>query len=157
MSTEHKAFALDWNTFQRHLAPILRDALSSHSVAGLAAFIEHHRQSRTDPYEGKPLSGNSWLALPDSFPAARALLGERFGAEDKPFDPGRLGSYFQTPDAVSKSLCDVSTDDRVEQKYSAEQKNVGDFATCVLERASISAGVASRKVCADRTTRCVPR
>ena len=59
---EHKAFAFDWNAFQRHLAPILRDALSSDSVVGLAAFIEHHRQSLTDPYEGEPLP-EDWSSL----------------------------------------------------------------------------------------------
>ena len=143
---EHKAFAFDWNAFQRHLAPILRDALSSDSVAGLAAFIAHHRQSLTDPYEGEPLPedwsslmenrdvqdhgdfaltlyysptadfgiGDSWVALSDGYPVARSLLGEPFGPAANLFDPGRMGSYFQRPDAVSKSLRDLSADNRPE-------------------------------------------
>jgi hypothetical protein len=59
---DHKAFAFDGTSFQRHLAPILHDALSSGSIAGLAAFIEHHRQSLTDPYEGQPLP-EDWSSL----------------------------------------------------------------------------------------------
>jgi hypothetical protein len=142
----HKAFAFDWTSFQRHLAPILHDALSSDSIAGLAAFIEHHWQSLTDPYEGQPLPedwsalmenrdvhvygdfaltlyysptvdfgvGDSWLALSDDPSVAKALLGQPFGPADNVFDPGRMGSYFQTLDAVSSSLGILSADDRPE-------------------------------------------
>jgi hypothetical protein len=140
---DHKAFAFDWTAFQRHLAPILHDALSSDSIAGLAAFIEHHHQSLTDPYEGQPLPedwpslmengdvqdhgdfaltlyysptadfgiGDSWLALSDDSSVANALLGEPFGPADNLFDPGRMGAYFQTPDAVSSSLRVLTADD----------------------------------------------
>lgn len=143
---EHKAFAFDWNAFQGDLAPVLREALSSDAEAELAAFIERHRQSLTDPYEGEPLPedwsslmdnrdvqehgdfalthyysptddfgiGGSWLALADSFPAAHALLGTPFGPEHRLFDPGRMGSYFQAPDTVNKSLRELSNADRPE-------------------------------------------
>lgn len=143
---DYKAFAFDWNAFQRHLARILRDALSSDSVAELAAFIEHHRESLTDPYEGEPLPqdwsslmesrdvqeygdfaltlyysptadfgiGSSWVAVSDDIPEPDALLGEPFGPPYNLFDPGRMGSYFQTPDTVSSSLRSLSADDRPE-------------------------------------------
>ena len=143
---EHKAFAFDWRTFQRQLAPILRDALSTNSVVGLATFIEQHRHSLTDPYEGERLPddwqslmecgdvhehgdfaltlyyspradrgiGGQWLAFSDGFQAMPALLGESFGPADNLFDPGRMGSYFQSPDVVSSSLRYLSTDTRPE-------------------------------------------
>lgn len=145
-SMQHKAFAFDWNAFQRQLHPILHQALCSGSVAELAAFIEHHRHSLTDPYEGQPLPddwsslmesrdvhdhgdfaltlyysptadngiGDSWLELSDDSSVANALLGAPFGPTDKLFDPGRMGSYFQTPDAVSSSLRVLFGDDRPE-------------------------------------------
>ena len=146
MSMEHKAFAFDWNAFQRDLAPILHDALSCDSVAALAAFIEHHRHSLTDPYEGQPLPkdwwssmenrdvqehgdfaltryysptvdfgiGDSWIEFSSGFPSPQILLGDLFGPADNRFDPGRMGSYFQTPTVVASSLRDLSANDHPE-------------------------------------------
>jgi hypothetical protein len=37
-----------------------------------------------------------------------ALLGFPIGYKDKVFDPGRMGSYFQTPEQVSRSLIALS-------------------------------------------------
>lgn len=34
----------------------------------------------------------------------RALLGEPFGPDGHEFDPGRMGSYFQTSETVAKSI-----------------------------------------------------
>ncbi len=146
MSMNHKAFAFDWNAFQRHLAPLLHEALESGSVAELVRFIESHRQSITDPYEGDPLPedwtavmenrdvqdhadialtlyyspradfgiGESWCGFSRGFPARQSLLGEPFGPSDNLFDPGRMGAYFQTSDAVSSSLRILKADDRPE-------------------------------------------
>ena len=46
-----------------------------------------------------------WLALEERLPsAARAsLLGEPFGPPDAVFDPGRMGSYFQSPSLAAQS------------------------------------------------------
>jgi hypothetical protein len=55
MCLNHKAFAFDWCAFQRHLAPILYDALSSNSISELTGFIEHHHSELNDPHFGHPL------------------------------------------------------------------------------------------------------
>jgi hypothetical protein len=46
-----------------------------------------------------------WLAVEEALPpAARAcLLGEPFGPPDNLFDPGRMGSYFQSPSSATQS------------------------------------------------------
>jgi hypothetical protein len=46
-----------------------------------------------------------WIAVEEGLPpAARAsLLGEPFGPPDNLFDPGRMGSYFQSPSTVGES------------------------------------------------------
>lgn len=50
--------------------------------------------------------GGSWLALHDSLTEgqSQALLGAPFGHRDRLFDPGRLGSYFQSPVMACESL-----------------------------------------------------
>jgi hypothetical protein len=50
--------------------------------------------------------GNAWLQLGDTLPeeAQAALLGFAIGPPDAPFDPGRMGSYFQSPAQVRQSL-----------------------------------------------------
>jgi hypothetical protein len=50
--------------------------------------------------------GFVWSQLSDVLPgpAADALLGCSLGPPDRLFDPGRYGSYFQTPDRVQESL-----------------------------------------------------
>lgn len=47
-----------------------------------------------------------WTTLSDRLPAtaANALLGFTIGPPERPFDPGRYGSYFQTPTLVRQSL-----------------------------------------------------
>ena len=50
--------------------------------------------------------GESWQATASSLPepARAALLGKPFGPPHAPFDPGRQGSYFQTPESVQQSI-----------------------------------------------------
>lgn len=50
--------------------------------------------------------GYEWARLSDELPApaAKALLGFPVGPGDNRFDPGRYGSYFQTPGGVRESL-----------------------------------------------------
>ena len=47
--------------------------------------------------------GEAWIELSERLPA-RALLGEALGPKGNPFDPGRMGSYFQRPEQVRASL-----------------------------------------------------
>jgi hypothetical protein len=49
--------------------------------------------------------GSGWLAVIDALPpeAASALLGKPVGPEGCWFDPGRMGSYFQSPSEVADS------------------------------------------------------
>jgi hypothetical protein len=58
-----------------------------------------------DPAEDCGL-GDQWRAIDDRLPEADqvALLGTPFGPPGAYFDPGRLGSYFQTPKQVAQSL-----------------------------------------------------
>lgn len=59
-----------------------------------------------DPTSDCGLS-TSWLALDGTLPsvARNALLGTFFGPSNEVlFDPGRMGSYFQSPDQVRISL-----------------------------------------------------
>ena len=50
--------------------------------------------------------GYAWIELSDQLPApaCRSLLGEPIGPRHNLFDPGRMGSYFQTPEQVRVSL-----------------------------------------------------
>ena len=50
--------------------------------------------------------GGAWLGLRESLTErqSRALLGAPFGDGDRLFDPGRLGSYFQSPVITHQSL-----------------------------------------------------
>ena len=47
-----------------------------------------------------------WLLISDTLPAdvQAALLGVPLGPAMRYFDPGRMGSYFQTPQRVEESL-----------------------------------------------------
>lgn len=138
MSFSHKAFAFDGHTFERQLAPMLRQALAQGGTSALDAFIDTHRAVLKDPYEGEPLSpdwrsqldagdvqeladfaltryydpkadfgiGDAWGGLgPDlSGVQEQALLGAALEEGGQTFDPGRMGSYFQDPGCVAKSL-----------------------------------------------------
>jgi hypothetical protein len=50
--------------------------------------------------------GYAWARLSDELPGPvkSALLGSSVGPPERLFDPGRYGSYFQTPDHVRESL-----------------------------------------------------
>lgn len=58
--------------------------------------------------------GDAWLNLDESLPqqCRNALLGITVGPPNSPFDPGRMGSYFQLPTNVIASFKDlVAVDD----------------------------------------------
>lgn len=138
MAISHKAFAFDWRGFEVDLHPRLENALVADDPSELEAFIDDHRESLTDPYEGEPLPESwrealenrdvheygdyaltrfydpsddfgihdEWSEVSDqlSEAAANALLGISVGPPERLFDPGRYGSYFQTPGQVRESL-----------------------------------------------------
>jgi hypothetical protein len=58
-----------------------------------------------DPADDRGIGGE-WIELSNklSAPAAKALLGFPIGSPAQLFDPGRYGSYFQTPELVGGSL-----------------------------------------------------
>jgi hypothetical protein len=68
-----------------------------------------------DPSESCGLS-DGWLLLNEQLPKAAqsALLGRTVGAVDALFDPGRMGSYFQTPEDVRESLDVLAIVERTE-------------------------------------------
>ncbi|APP74482.1 hypothetical protein [Xanthomonas vesicatoria] len=134
MSFSHKAFSFDWAAFERELAPKLKQALQLEDARPLEDFIEAHIDSVRDPYEGEPVTedwrsmleagdvqeladfaltryyqpsadfgiGEEWEALSREMPEAEraALLGSAFES----FDPGRMGSYFQSERVAADSL-----------------------------------------------------
>ncbi len=121
---DHKAYAFDYAGFQRRLAPILYAALETGDAGPLRAFIEANRAELTDPYEGEPLEelpdgdvhelGDFALTafydpacdigLADDWEeAGDAALGVPFGPPSNLFDPGRMGSYFQSPELVERN------------------------------------------------------
>jgi len=61
-----------------------------------------------DPMEDSGL-GNEWLAIDEHLSETdqAVLLGTPFGSPRAYFDPGRQGSYFQTPPEVVRSLARV--------------------------------------------------
>ena len=96
MSFDHKAFSFDWRGFQSDLAPILYQALSTGDARGLVTFVDSNLGL-----------SNSWFDLEQGLPPGPrgALLGTAFGPSDQAlFDPGLMGSYFQTLEEVRESL-----------------------------------------------------
>lgn len=148
----HKAFALDWDGFDRLLRPVLVRALVTDDSAELIGFVETHRERLCDPDEHTPLPTDwrvgadlgdvqrlgelaltrfydpaaddglwyGWLPHFDALPppVQRATLGETVRGGDRLFDPGRLGSYFQSPFQVLESA----------DLLGASQLNVGEDA-----------------------------
>jgi len=57
---------------------------------------------------------HDWVSIDDGSPLQLAFLGRPFGPASCYFDPGRMGAYFQTPNAVQESLVAIrdSTFDR---------------------------------------------
>lgn len=138
MSFSHEAFVFDWVRFQVELGPLLFRCLESADARSLIEFVNLHRDSLVDPYEGEPLAedweenlengdeqevgdfaltlyydptanfglGKKWSQLESGLTdgGREALLGAPFGLQEKLFDPGRMGAYFQSPEAVMESL-----------------------------------------------------
>lgn len=50
--------------------------------------------------------GAAWRKLDNTLPyqCLRAMLGQTVGPPNLPFDPGRMGSYFQSPACVMQSI-----------------------------------------------------
>lgn len=53
--------------------------------------------------------GDAWSSLSDRPSVSTALLGSPFGPPENLFDPGRIGSYFQTLDAAHSSLATLQS------------------------------------------------
>jgi hypothetical protein len=62
MSMDHKAYPLEYEAFERELAPILERAVQSGDIDELRTFVERNFAQLKDPYEGQPL-GPDWLNL----------------------------------------------------------------------------------------------
>lgn len=68
-----------------------------------------------DPGDDRGLCGE-WIdidALLDGQPAQAALLGEPFGPTENYYNPGRQGSYFQSPEMVRASRALLSAHDPI--------------------------------------------
>jgi hypothetical protein len=62
MSMDHKAYPLDYEAFERELAPLLSSAVQSGDIDELRTFVERNFAALKDPAEGGPL-GPDWLTL----------------------------------------------------------------------------------------------
>lgn len=134
MSFSHKAFVFDWSAFELELAPQLKLALQQDDAGRLETFIEVRRSSLRDPYEGEPLPedwrsmleagdiqeladfaltryyqpssdfgiGEEWSIFSEGLSEAERLAF--LGSALADFDPGRMGSYFQSTRVAKASL-----------------------------------------------------
>ena len=77
---------------------LLNDADDVHEVGDYALTRFY------DPTEDAGI-GDAWIAIDDSLNALQrnALLGRSIGPATNPFDPGKMGSYVQSPDDVAHS------------------------------------------------------
>ena len=152
MGISHKAYAFDWEPFEKRVRPLLEAALSSHNPEALLALIERQLGAFADPYEGAPLEqgwrarlergdehevgdyaltlcyrptedfgvGDQWLEMESvlSDGAKKALLGRPIGPPDNLFDPGKMGSYFQSPEQCRASLSIIESEcDKVPAEF----------------------------------------
>jgi hypothetical protein len=65
MSFEHKAFVLDYQSFESQLKSVLESALESENVSQLSNYISQNQTYLKDPYEGQPLT-NEWESMIES-------------------------------------------------------------------------------------------
>jgi hypothetical protein len=88
---EGEALPVDW-----------RDMLSNHDVH---EYGDYALTRFYDPADCWGI-GDGWMRLSDELPepATNAMLGFPIGPSENLFDPGRNGSYFQTPELVRDAL-----------------------------------------------------
>jgi hypothetical protein len=65
MSFEHKAFVLDYQSFELQLKNVLESALENENVSQLSSYISQNQAYLKDPYEGQPLT-NEWESMIES-------------------------------------------------------------------------------------------
>lgn len=138
MSMQHRAFEFNWNAFRLEILDTLQDLESEGVVKRLSEFIDNNIESLTDPYEGEPLDkdwrdlletgevieladfaltkyydvnsdfglADLWLSVEGNLSkqAKSALLGQSIDG----FDPGCMGSYFQSGDQLQQSVSVLS-------------------------------------------------
>ncbi len=85
--------------------PLPADWISGLESGGLQELADFALTRYYQPTDNCGLS-TEWLSIDADLnkDAQDALLGFPIGPEDNRFDPGLMGSYFQTPDGVRKSL-----------------------------------------------------
>ncbi len=154
---EHKAYILDYSSFDRELRPVLETALQTMKNDELVQFIESNLGVLKDPCEGELLDadwrqiidvtdvhqlgdlaltkyydpkddlgiGNSWEVIQDMISEDHSespVLGVTVGPTENPFDPGKMGSYFQSEVQVDKNYryLDSLPEERDEVKRAKE-------------------------------------
>lgn len=88
---------------------------SSLEAADVQAFADFALTRYYEPLRDFGLAGG-WQDLAEALDQEQqaALLGEAFGPSTRLFDPGRQGSYFQTPEQVNLSLHRLSGSEQEE-------------------------------------------
>jgi hypothetical protein len=84
-----------------------RDTLENRDVHEYGDYALTRYYDPTDCWD----IGYGWARLSEELPeaAANAMLGFAIGPAEKLFDPGRYGSYFQTPQRARESLKALQT------------------------------------------------
>ena len=95
--------------------PLDADWLSSMEVGDIQEYADFALTKYYEPANDFGV-GSVWQELTDSLvPRQRkALLGEPFGPASQLFDPGRQGSYFQTPLEIKQSIQSLANSGRTE-------------------------------------------
>jgi len=140
---EHKAFAFDYDGFERELRPLLQGALVSESPESLVAFIKRDLARFCDPYEGDQLQddwenlveakdvhqygdfaltkyynpaadiglGSEWeeirVVVERELGTSASVLGRTLAAQGRVFDPGKMGSYFQSRLDIERNIAQL--------------------------------------------------
>jgi hypothetical protein len=65
VSFKHKAFVLDYQSFESQLKDILESALENKNVSQLSEYISRNQTHLKDPYEGEPLT-SEWESMIES-------------------------------------------------------------------------------------------
>lgn len=95
--------------------PIDTDWKENIEVGDIQEYVDYALTKYYEPCEDYGL-GYDWAEIDDSMPeeVKNALLGKSINGGGTNFDPGRMGSYFQSPEELQRSLSKLKDQGRDE-------------------------------------------